>query len=68
MLDVEEATGAAPVDDFIERVGFVAVGVGVERDVPGGEVVGGAVAPGFLADVLLCWTPVFRRSRRLQRG
>ena len=57
MLDVEEAAGAAPVDDLVEGVGFVGGGgVGVEGDVPGGEplvVVGGAVAAGLLADVLV---------------
>lgn len=56
MLDVQEAAGSAAVDDLVEGVGFGGGGCrgGVEGDVFGGEaleVVGGAVAAGFVADV-----------------
>lgn len=54
VLNVQEATGAAAVDDFIERVRLGRCEARVERDVLGGEVVRrGAVAPGLVPNVLI---------------
>lgn len=61
MLNVEEAAGAATVDDLVEGVGLGGVRGGVERDVLGGEavVVEGGLAAGFFADVLIGGAAVF---------
>lgn len=70
MLDVEEAAGAAPVNDLVEGVRLRTVRIGVERDVFGGEalvVVGGALAAGLLADVLIGWPSVLDGGLR-RRG
>ncbi len=57
MLDVQQAAGAAPVDDLVEQIGLLggaAGGDGLEGDVLGGEVVRSrAVAAGLVLDVLI---------------
>lgn len=56
MLDVEEAAGLGAVDNLVEGVGLSGGGrVCVKGDILGGESVGvgGVVAAGLIADVLV---------------
>ena len=55
MLDVEEAAGAAAVDDLVEGVVLAGSGGSVEGDVSGGEGIrgGGALETCVVADGVL---------------